>query len=42
MSMLTGKCDFYDSVNVIGNIEEYLGNNAEIYVGDIRIPNQTE
>ena len=42
MSMLTGKCDFYDSVNVIGNIEEYLGDNAEIYVGDIRIPNQTE
>ena len=42
MSVLTGKCDFYDSVNMIGNIEEYLGDNAEIYVGDIRIPNQTE
>ena len=42
MSMLTGKCDFYDDVNMIGNIEEYLGDNADIYVGDIRIKNDTE
>ena len=42
MSVLTRKCDFYDSVNIAENIEEYLGNNAEIYVGDIRIPNETE
>lgn len=41
MSMFTGKHDFCDTVEMIGNIEEYLGDNAEIYVGDIRIPNQT-
>ena len=42
MSVLTGKCDFYDSVEMIGNIEEYLGDNADIYVGDIKIPNNTK
>lgn len=42
MSMLTGKCDFYDDVNMLGNIEEYLGDKADIYVGDIKIPNNTE
>ena len=42
MSILSGKCDFCDDVNMLGNIEEYLGDNAEIYVGDIKIPNNTE
>jgi hypothetical protein len=42
MSVLTGKCDFYDSVEMIGDIEDFLGDKADIYVRDIRIPNVTE
>ena len=42
MSMLTGKCDFFDEVNMIGKLEDYLGDKADIYVDDIKIPNNTE